>query len=144
MGGIPILGNLHFILLCDRRLLIGSLDVQAMLKLSVLNRQHDKRNYWQVKPKKVRLKKSTKPNSLHVLSAEGILMRCLSQSSSLSARWDFHQSSRLMCAPGTRPWSGQLCNAIPLDSRRFKDLNFNPSNCVRVSFWFNDYVSYYI
>jgi hypothetical protein len=46
-----------------------------MLKLSVLNTQHDRRNYWQVKPKKVRLKKSTKPaNSLHALSLEGILM----------------------------------------------------------------------
>ena len=74
-----------------------------MLKLSVLNRQHDRRNYWQVKPKKVRLKKSTKPaNSLHALSLEGILM-------AFGCFWDACRKAALFRPGGTFIKAQDLC-----------------------------------
>lgn len=122
------LGCTHLILLCDRRPLVGSLMMcrqcwswacsTRSTTGGITGKWSQKRWDWR------KAQNQRTPCMLCHWKAYLWLLGCLSQSSSLSARWDFHQSSRLMCGPGTRPWLDQtrksdvpeppqLCNAIP-------------------------------
>ena len=126
------LGCTHLILLCDRRLLVGSLMMCAgNAEVERAQQAARQAELLASEAKKGEIEEKHKTSELPACFVTGrhtygfwMLLGCLSQSSSLSARWDFHQSSRLMCGPGTRPWLDQsrksdvpeppqLCSAIP-------------------------------